>query len=135
MRIEVTVYGNPVPERKRQVPARGNFPGARVDTPEAKTFKEHVRAAMLEVRPSEPLEGPLALTIIAYRQRPKGAPKRIEWPTTRPDLTNYVKIVEDCGNGLLWRDDAQICDQRSSKRFGAPRVEVIVETLETVETV
>ena len=35
----------------------------------------------------------------------------------KPDTSNLVKFYEDCGNGILWRDDAQIIKLSASKIY------------------
>jgi len=40
-------------------------------------------------------------------------------PTTKPDADNVVKAVFDGCNGVLWRDDVQVCDLRVKKRYSA----------------
>ena len=50
--------------------------------------------------------GPLEVTIAFNVPRIKD--KRRVVPTTRPDLDNLLKGLLDCGNGILWCDDAQI---------------------------
>jgi Holliday junction resolvase RusA-like endonuclease len=37
----------------------------------------------------------------------------------RRDIDNYVKLLFDAANGLLWRDDAQVVDLHANKRYGA----------------
>ena len=39
-------------------------------------------------------------------------------PTGKPDWDNVGKAVSDALNGVIWRDDAQVCDGRSIKRYG-----------------
>ena len=39
-------------------------------------------------------------------------------PTSKPDLTNVVKAVEDACNAIVWHDDSQIVDWRIVKRYG-----------------
>jgi Holliday junction resolvase RusA-like endonuclease len=82
----------------------------------------------------EKLTGPLELRIDFYRQRPKSAGKKQTWPTTRPDLSNYTKLIEDALNGLIWCDDSQIVVSILRKFYAAgtdePRTEVRVSELQ-----
>lgn len=51
-------------------------------------------------------------------------------PTTRPDATKLLRAVEDALNGVVWRDDSQVVDQRVQKRYGDTEgVDVVVQTL------
>ena len=80
------------------------------------------------------LEGPLSLTVAVVIPRPKshyGArglrPSAPSAPTTRPDLTKYLRGIEDAMTGIVWRDDAQVITQSAEKRYGEPaRVSVRV---------
>ena len=57
-----------------------------------------------------PLEGPITIVVKFYFQRPKSvSEKKRKLPITKPDWDNVSKIVGDAGNGILWRDDSQIC--------------------------
>ena len=78
--------------------------------------------------------GPVKLGLLFYRVRPKS--NKSEWPTVKPDLDNYVKMLCDAlmDAGIL-ADDAQVCRLDAGKfwvveeyRCG-PGVEVIVEPL------
>ena len=53
-------------------------------------------------------------------------------PTTRPDLSNYVKLPEDVFNLVVWRDDSQVVSYDGCGKFYSerPRIEVEV-TLKT----
>jgi Holliday junction resolvase RusA-like endonuclease len=52
-------------------------------------------------------------------------------PTTKPDVDNIVKAIFDGCNGVLWRDDVQVCDLRLTKRYSADPG-VTVEAFEVV---
>lgn len=130
--VFIEIPGPAVPERKRSRVVNGH--AGRSDTPEAKSYKNHVKAcaaAAMAGRP--PLEGPLALEVGVIRLRPKSC-KRVLFPVTRPDCSNYLKILEDACNGIVWRDDAQLVSVRIRKLFGDRAVVVMaVETVQTQE--
>lgn len=73
----------------------------------------------------EPMEGPLAVTMIAEFPIAPSWPKRKQAaalagelkPTVTPDWDNIGKTV-DALNGIVWKDDAQITDGRILKRYG-----------------
>ena len=80
-----------------------------------------------------PLEGPVALRVEASygwpaswsaRQRSRPGAR---WKTSRADLSNVIKLVEDALNTVAWRDDAQIVMCTAYKLYSdlpALRVEV-----------
>lgn len=80
------------------------------------------------------LEGPLSLHVSVIVVRPKShygvrglRPSAPSAPTTRPDLTKYLRGIEDALTGIVWRDDAQVITQTAEKRYGEPaRVSVRV---------
>lgn len=48
-------------------------------------------------------------------------------PTVKPDIDNYQKSFYDALNGIVWKDDAQITDETSKKRYSdRPRIELEV---------
>lgn len=52
-------------------------------------------------------------------------------PATKPDKDNLDKFIFDVGNGILWVDDKQIIDGRTTKLYSLyPRTEVIVMSAE-----
>jgi Holliday junction resolvase RusA-like endonuclease len=48
--------------------------------------------------------------------------------TTKPDIDNIVKAVFDGCNGVIWKDDSQVCDLRACKGYSVVTgVHVVVE--------
>ena len=46
--------------------------------------------------------------------------------TKRPDLSNCIKFIEDCGNGVLWKDDSQIIKLEAQKFYGTKEKTLIM---------
>lgn len=47
--------------------------------------------------------------------------------TTKPDATKLLRALEDALTGVVWRDDAQVVEQTTSKHWGEPaRAEVAI---------
>lgn len=77
-----------------------------------------------------PASGPVKLGLLFYRVRPKS--NKSAWPTVKPDLDNYVKMLCDTlmDAGVL-ADDSQVCRIDAGKFWTAdkPGVEVVLEPL------
>lgn len=74
----------------------------------------YMRQEWLHLRKNKPLTGKIHLSVSAFFPVPKSWPKNkqstaeAEEKTSKPDMSNLIKNIEDCGNGILWVDDAQI---------------------------
>jgi Holliday junction resolvase RusA-like endonuclease len=136
--IAFTVYGKPEPAgSKRAFVVAGK---ARVvdANKNAKGWKDRVAQVAGEHFGGELLDGALSLELTFYSPRPRShyrtgrnahllRPSAPEFPTTRPDAGKLARGTTDALTGVLWRDDAQVVDDLSHKRFGEPaRCEVRV---------
>ena len=69
-----------------------------------------------------PLTGPVRLNLIAVYPWPKSwsAKKRAAnpWKVTKPDADNLQKLPMDSLNGIVWVDDAQVCEWTGAKDYG-----------------
>lgn len=91
--------------------------GGRVYTPDETAHAEAFLKGYLRVKYRGLLiEGPLAVSIVVHKERPKSQPKRV-YPTSRPDLDNYIKLVMDAMNGLVFIDDAQVVKLDGEKKY------------------
>ena len=119
-------------ERKRHV-KRGQWQ-RRVDTREAADWKVRAAAWALQAMQEahlQPLDGPLVLEATWYRPKPQSWRKADNLPHKKPDLDNYVKLLNDALNGIVFVDDARIVTALLRKRFDAQeRVEVRVYAAE-----
>lgn len=130
--IAFVVPGTIQQERKRHV-RRGKFQ-RRVDTKEAADWKTRAAAWALQAMQEaglQPLDGPLVLEATWYRPKPQSWRKSDNLPHKKPDLDNYVKLLNDALNGIVFVDDARIVTALLRKRFDAQeRVEVRVYAAE-----
>jgi Holliday junction resolvase RusA-like endonuclease len=64
-------------------------------------------------------EAPISLAVTVYLSPPKMPKKWIgkKHPSKRPDLSNFIKSVEDALTGVVWRDDAQIVEMHARKQY------------------
>ena len=130
-RISIIIPGDPVGKgRPRFVRATG-----RTYTPEKTSrYENFVRMAFCDKYPDHvPIDGAVDLTIRAYFKIPESWPKwkkefgrtELMKRTSKPDADNIVKSVCDGLNNVAWKDDAQIADLTTRKRYSdRPRVEI-----------
>lgn len=71
-----------------------------------------------------PWDGPIGIELHFYLPRPKSAPRRVLFPTTRPDGSKLLRSVEDALTGVVIRDDALIVRWVMSKDFATEFVGV-----------
>ncbi|MDR1952388.1 MAG: RusA family crossover junction endodeoxyribonuclease [Elusimicrobiota bacterium] len=132
MLISFTVYGEPVAKGRPRFSTRGGF--GRTYTP-AKTAQaeKNFLAQAIKFKPETPIETAVNIKMRIFRQPPKSLSKKklqeIEncehFPTTRPDLDNYMKLIFDAMNGVFWRDDSQITALYAGKFYDkTPRIEI-----------
>jgi Holliday junction resolvase RusA-like endonuclease len=139
--FELTVWGIPAPKGSKSA-----FSGHRKDgshfaaVKEGKTERqrdwarriEEVVQSMAETG-ARPVEGPLVLEVTFFLPRPKTAPKtKRTYPAVRPDLSKYLRAIEDPMSGILIHDDGQIVEAHVRKDYAVytgderPRAEVRV---------
>ncbi|HUX65560.1 MAG TPA: RusA family crossover junction endodeoxyribonuclease [archaeon] len=93
-----------------------------------------------------PLTEPAILTCCFYRKRPDGHYRTVggqrsdiikpllglAMPGAKPDSLKLCRAVEDAMSGIIYHDDALICDHHISKRYcdpgQVPGVQIIIET-------
>lgn len=128
------VLGDPAPAGSKIPFRKGNGAlGVRDACKASRPWKTKIQnAATMLVGPhneAAKLSGPLCLELVFYKTRPKshfgtGKNSKLlkqsapEYPITRPDALKLARAVEDALTGLFYHDDAQIVDEKISKRFG-----------------
>lgn len=94
--------------------------------------------------PSEYMEGPVAVKIVACFPIPKRATKKQREdiyrckldPVKKPDVDNIAKAILDGLNGIAYSDDAQVCVLSVVKLYADdPHVTVLVHSLDEREEI
>lgn len=133
--VKLTVYGKPVPQGSTRafIPKGWKHAVITSDNKELKPWRQELSDAMLFTRRGGAIrfpEGPVAVTLDFYFQKPSSAPQRRIRPTVKPDLDKICRACFDAMTGILITDDAQIVDAHPRKFYGTPeRVEITVREL------
>jgi Holliday junction resolvase RusA-like endonuclease len=116
--LRITITEEPVPKgRARTIVCNGQV---RTYNPERTENAQDAISWHLMMRHAEdcfPKDTPLKLTAIFYRTKSKYLPKRETLPFRKPDLDNYLKMLLDSMNSILFYDDAQITTMHIRKRW------------------
>lgn len=100
-------------------------------TPAATREAEEYIKAVLMIERAPFFSGPVQMTVIIRLKRPKKLPKGRSEPVVKPDLSNILKLIEDAGNGILYKDDAQICSIGIKKIYAEfDSITLMVESME-----
>lgn len=134
--MKLTITGEPVAAGRPRFSSRGGFAKA-YDPKKSRDYKKMIKKQAMQQLPDDyqPIDYPIEVDINVYRSIQKSVSKK-EYarrlsnevrPTVKPDADNYVKIILDGLNGLVWLDDNQITDVAAHKYYSdEPRVEVEV---------
>jgi Holliday junction resolvase RusA-like endonuclease len=132
--ISFTVYGEP----QAQGRPRGAIQNGRVrmyDPTDSRNYKQYVSLVASQHRPGKLIESAVSLTVKVYRPIPKMSKAKhqraIEGalrPKSKPDLSNYIKGVEDALEGVLLKNDSQVVDYGESGKWYSdnPRIEITI---------
>ena len=135
--IEFTVYGEPVAQGRPRAgkTARGDV--VMFDPGKSKDYKRYVAMIASQHRPKQLIEQPVSLTVKVYRPIP-GSWSKVKQakaengallPTSKPDLSNYIKGVEDAIEGIILKNDSQVVNYGESGKWYSqnPRIEVTIK--------
>lgn len=123
--ITVVIPGRPVPFAR----ARSN--GTQRYT--ASKQRNHMNAigtlANRSMAGAQPFDGPIQVMIRATYQPPKKKQQYAGWKIDGADVDNLGKICLDAMNGIVWTDDARVCDLHVQKRYGI-KAETVVTVMQ-----
>ena len=137
MKLRAVVPCEPVPQGRPRFRRVGDHVIA-YDPAKSREYKRIVQLVARSRAPERPLEGAVRLTLVIYRAVPKSASKRkagrmLEGrirPTTKPDISNVLKGVEDALKGIWYKDDSQIVEYGEVSKYYGEEPKIIVEVEE-----
>lgn len=139
--IDLYIVGEPAAQGRPRFSTAGGFARA-YDPLKSRDAKGYVRiAAVGQMKGLAPFCGPVGLSLRVYRSMPKSFSKKKQEaaergdirPLVKPDISNYLKLVEDALNGVVWQDDSHIVNyiEPFGKFYSAtPRIELTVYAYE-----
>lgn len=136
--ISFTVYGKPQAQGRPRAGKTRNGDVVMYDPTNSKEYKRHVALVASQHRPNELIESPVSLTVKVFRPIPKmskikhrQAVEGILRPKSKPDLSNYIKGVEDAIEGILLKNDSQVVDYGNSGKWYSetPRIEIEISEI------
>jgi Holliday junction resolvase RusA-like endonuclease len=133
-----TIPGPPVGKQRARTYSRGGK--TRSVTPQkTRDYEDKVATLARWHWKGPPSDGPIRLEVVVVKPRPKRLCRKAD-PEGRvrclatPDGTNVQKAIEDAMSGIVYVDDAQICEWSGGKWYAAkgagPCVEVTVGEIE-----
>lgn len=129
--ISFTIKAAPEPQLRPRVANVGGNPHV-YDPKSIRDFKRIVSTlASDEMGKTEPIDGPIKVSFTFYRPVQQSLTKSEfdkraigdELQVVKPDLSNYLKSVEDALNGVVWENDRLITTEVIKKRYSTvPRI-------------
>lgn len=127
--ISFWVPGKPEPGGSKKGFARGKHVSIVDANAKAAPWKARVALAASQAYRGEPLAGAIHVLFEFVLVRPQGhfgsgknasnvKPSAPVYPITKPDALKLTRSTEDACTGIIWKDDAIIASQASTKRYG-----------------
>ena len=135
--LRLVIPGEPQAQQRPRFTTRGGGPHA-YDPAKSRHAKRGIGVIAAEKMAGlDPMTGPLELTVIVRRTPPVSWSKRRraeaigQGITGKPDIDNYVKLVQDALNGIVYEDDKDITELHARKVYtdGDPETEIIIRRL------
>ena len=137
--IILTLPGPPIARSEPTIGRRGTR-SIMFDSTKTRVGKHSWLAVWLEAGQPRLPDAPLTLNLTIFCDRPQGhyrkdhslsaAGLRTPYPTTKPDVSNVIKIIEDALKGRAFRDDSQIIGINAIKRYGQARTVVTIRVID-----
>lgn len=125
--IPIEIEGPPVAAARPRITRFGSY------NPQKDLMKQVAWEIKKQWR-DKPLTGPLFVRMEFHVALPASWSKKKKQALlgqpkpTKPDLSNYIKFIEDAANGILWEDDNQIVQLEAKKLYAStPKTIMLVD--------
>lgn len=119
--MNITLLGQPTPQARPRTFMRGG----RAVTWSPKTGQEAYILQIIKQKPPAPFVGPLQIDFQFFLDRPKSvSPRKRKYPSSKPDLDNLEKAIQDAMEGLYYKNDSQIVMKNSVKLYAQDHKEI-----------
>jgi len=124
-RLEIIIPGNPSAQKRHRHRRNGHT------WDPSKKDKKKVQQELLQVKPTEPIKGPVRVEIDLFIQTPESWSKvkqerhEGQYRPKKPDADNYSKLLLDAMNGMIYEDDNQVVDLQVKKFYSMKPCTVI----------
>jgi crossover junction endodeoxyribonuclease RusA len=116
------VHGEPIPQGSMRAFVAGGRAKVRPDNKRCNPWRSDVAAVAARTMDGAPLlEGPVAIEMAFALPRPEKVPKaRRGRPAAKPDMDKLARAVLDALTGVVFTDDAQVCELAARKMYREP---------------
>jgi len=134
--FQFEILGNPIPQKQTRY---CNKNGKSWMFDPSQKDKERIQWNIKPFAPTEPLLGPVELTIAFFMPIPKSASKalrlqmlnRVVLPNKKPDEDNLAYLVTNALKRIVYEDDKQICAKHVYKFYSdKPRTVIQVRAIQ-----
>jgi len=120
---------------------RPRFGKGHAYTPEkTREFEKWMKHMAKEMLPGfKPITGPIILSVVVHKAIPKSWSKKLQELAAnglihamgKPDMSNFMKGIEDALNGVVWTDDGQIIGYGNCWKIysNRPHIDVVVQEI------
>lgn len=106
--------------------------GHRFQCPDERKYCNEIKMVFARLMLDHPrYTGALSVRLDMYYKKPKTV-KRKNY-TVKPDIDNCAKLILDCGNKIVWVDDAQIVKLELSQKYSETDYDWFVIVVKDVE--
>lgn len=128
---DVFVRGVPQPKGSVRAFIQDGHPIVTSTTKGLKSWQNAIAFVLQSAWDGPPLDGAVSVELTFYLLRPASVPERRRpWPHVRPDVDKLARAALDAMKGIVFRDDAQVCELVARKVYGKEAgVGIIAATL------